>query len=37
MAKAGGIDLVCLLIVVIDIFAGILGIEVEIEQNKVCS
>ena len=34
MAKAVGV-LVCLLIVVIDIVAGILGIEAEIAQNKV--
>ncbi|RWR84388.1 DUF1218 domain-containing protein [Cinnamomum micranthum f. kanehirae] len=34
MAKAGG-AFVCLLIVVMDIVAGILGIEAEIAQNKV--
>ncbi|KAL5573211.1 hypothetical protein UlMin_022808 [Ulmus minor] len=34
MVKAGGIFL-CFLIVVIDVVAGILGIEAEVEQNKV--
>lgn len=36
MAKTGG-AFVCLLIVVMDIVAGILGIEAEIAQNKVSS
>lgn len=35
MGKLGG-ALVCLLIVAMDIIAGILGIEAEIAQNKVC-
>lgn len=36
MGKVGG-AFVCLLIVVMDIVAGILGIEAEIAQNKVSS
>lgn len=35
MAKIVG-AFICLLIVVMDVMAGILGIEAEIEQNKVC-
>lgn len=35
MVKAGGI-FVCLLIVALDILAGILGIKAEIAQNEVC-
>lgn len=34
MVKVGGV-FVCLLIVAMDIVAGILGIEAELEQNKV--
>lgn len=34
MVKVGGF-FVCLLIVAMDIVAGILGIEAELEQNKV--
>lgn len=36
MGKLGGI-FVCLLIVAMDVAAGILGIEAEIAQNKVFS
>lgn len=36
MGKTGG-AFVCLLIVVMDVVAGILGIEAEIAQNKVSS
>jgi len=35
MNRGAGIFL-CLLLVVMDITAGILGIEAEIAQNKVC-
>ena len=35
MAKIVG-AFICLLIVVMDVIAGILGIAAEIEQNKVC-
>lgn len=35
MVKLVGI-LVCFLIVAIDVVAGILGIQAEVEQNKVC-
>jgi hypothetical protein len=35
MARVGGI-FVCLLIVIMDVAAGILGFEAEIAQNKVC-
>lgn len=35
MAREVGIFL-CLLIVIMDVTAGILGIEAEIAQNKVC-
>lgn len=35
MAKQTGI-LVCLLIMILDIAAGILGIQAEVAQNKVC-
>lgn len=35
MARGAGIFL-CLLIVIMDATAGILGIEAEIAQNKVC-
>ena len=35
MARALGI-LLCFLIVAIDVVAGILGIQAEVEQNKVC-
>lgn len=34
MAKNIGI-LVCLLLVILDVAAGILGIQAEVEQNKV--
>lgn len=34
MVKAGGI-LVCIVIIALDIAAGILGLEAELEQNKV--
>lgn len=35
MARVAGI-FVCLLIVIMDVAAGILGLEAEIAQNKVC-
>jgi len=35
MARVGGI-VVCLLIIIMDVAAGILGFEAEIAQNKVC-
>ena len=35
MAKIVG-AFICVLIVAMDVMAGILGIEAEIEQNKVC-
>jgi len=35
MARVAGIFL-CLLIIVMDVAAGILGFEAEIAQNKVC-
>lgn len=35
MAKIVG-AFICLVIVAMDVMAGILGIEAEIEQNKVC-
>lgn len=35
MGREAGIFL-CLLIIVMDVTAGILGIEAEIAQNKVC-
>lgn len=28
--------IVCLVIIILDIIAGILGIEAEVAQNKVC-
>jgi hypothetical protein len=35
MVKIGGI-LVCMLVVAMDVAAGILGIQAEIAQNKAC-
>jgi hypothetical protein len=35
MVKIGGV-LVCLLIVAMDVVAGILGIQADIAQNKAC-
>lgn len=35
MVKVGGV-FICLLIVAMDVAAGILGIQAEVAQNKVC-
>lgn len=35
MVKIGGV-LVCMLIVAMDVVAGVLGIQAEIAQNKAC-